>query len=174
MWKDAKDMPAPTVELLGLTDLAKIPEFLRLGAVVVVAPDLEALRRWWREREADFGIGPERTHPPGLDIDVDGRRVLWDGDPIALTDLEFRVFSLLASTPGRAWSFEEIHETGWEGTSIGRIDAYAVRSVVQRIRRKLSVVSERVLIESVRGYGFRFVDDPRPAAAPALWSIAPS
>lgn len=165
-------MVAPTVELIGLTDLAKIPEFLRLGAVVIVAPDHDVMRRWHQGHLAAEGVGPARSHPPGLDIDVGGRRLLWDGEVVALTDLEFRVFSRLASSPGRAWSFTELRTFGWGEDPAAGIDAYAVRSVIQRIRRKLATVTDRALIESVRGYGFRFVDDPRRESAPMLWPMS--
>lgn len=164
--QDLPEMVAPTVELIGLTDLAKIPEFLRLGVVVIVAPDLDVLRHWREEHRPASGLGPARSHPPGLDIDADGRRVLWDGEVVALTDLEFRVFSRLASTPGRAWSFSDLRAAGWGEEPGSGIDAYAVRSVIQRIRRKLATMSDQVLVESVRGYGFRFVDDPHASTRP--------
>ena len=41
----------PTIYLVGIDDLERIPEFLDLGLIVVVSPDPTTLRRWQHEQE---------------------------------------------------------------------------------------------------------------------------
>jgi DNA-binding response OmpR family regulator len=144
-----------TVHLVGVRDIPRIPDYLTLGAVVVVAPDRETLRVW--EREADERGAPPQpvTSVPGLQVDLAGRRAKWNGDELRLTPLEFRVLANMARQPGRAWSFQELRESGWGASHAPGIDVFAVRSVVQRLRRKLRVAEATVEIQSVRGFGFR-------------------
>jgi hypothetical protein len=40
----------PTVYLVGIDELERIPEFLDLGLIVVVSPDLTTLRQWKHEQ----------------------------------------------------------------------------------------------------------------------------
>jgi DNA-binding response OmpR family regulator len=147
-------MPA-TVLLVGTEELSKIPDYLRLGAVVVVSPDRDTLRRWqWESR--DEGTRPaDAAGGDAVVVDFPGRRVLVDGAPLDLTELEFRIVAALLSRPGRAWSFTDLRLAGWgEGPELtGDVDA--LRALIQRIRRKLGSCASHVRIEAVRGYGFR-------------------
>jgi hypothetical protein len=130
-----------------------VPEYLRLGSVVVIGPTLDRLTRWQEERP----LGPPVPSEPGEDLHVDllGRRVLWRGAAVPLTELEFRVAAGLAGEPGRAWSYRELRRAGWGDGPDLPLDVFAVRSVIQRIRRKLWILGSRVRIEAIRGYGFR-------------------
>ena len=139
--------------LVGTEHLAKVPEYLRLRSVVVVAPTPAMLARWQQE-----GFLPRTARheaAEGLCVDVPSRRLMWRGSAVPLTDLEFRVAACLGGEPGRAWSYVELREAGWGPGPELPIDVFAVRSVIQRIRRKLGGVGASVLVEAVRGYGFR-------------------
>lgn len=148
-------MTPATVLLVGTDELIKIPEYLRLGAVVVVAPDRDVLRRWQWETGDDDRPPQLEEEPDGVVVDFPGRRVVLDGAALDLTELEFRILAALLSHPGRAWSFLDLRRAGWgEGPElIG--DVEALRALVQRIRRKLQARDPHVRIEAVRGYGFR-------------------
>jgi DNA-binding winged helix-turn-helix (wHTH) protein len=147
-------MSSPTVYLIGLDEITRVPDYLSLGAVVVIAPDRRTLQVWHDEHDGEPFL-PAAPPTAGLDVDIEGRRVLWDGTDLRLTPLEFRVFVTLASHPGKAWAFGELRESGWGRTPGHGIDVFAVRSVIQRLRRKLRAREVAAEIESVRGFGFR-------------------
>ena len=163
-------MSSPTVFLIGLEEIMRVPDYLSLGAVVVIAPDRRTLRAWHEEREGEpaLAVAPQRTR--GLDVDIDGRRVGWNGEDMRFTPLEFRVFATLASHPGKAWSFEELRQRGWGPSPGDGIDVFAVRSVIQRLRRKLRSHGVPAEIESVRGFGFRLALEPSRNAGLVLAS----
>jgi DNA-binding response OmpR family regulator len=154
-------MSTTTVEMVGVDDLGRIPAFLALGAVVIVAPDRETLLRWQGEFAAATPSSPPPEPVSGLALDLVARRIRWQGEELTLTPMEFRVLATLASQPDRAWSFSELRAAGWEEDVCDGVDTFAVRSVVQRIRRKLRASAVGVRVESVRAFGFRLVaDDP--------------
>lgn len=149
-------MAIPTVFIVGVERLPLVPEYLNLGSVVVVAPDQDTLRRWIWEQDADRGsVVDDESSPRSTVVDLAGRRIVSDGVTLPLSDLEYRVLSLLLSPPGRAVSFRELRASGWgEGPEIPA-DIYSVRALVQRLRAKLHVANAEVSIEAIRGFGFR-------------------
>jgi DNA-binding response OmpR family regulator len=153
----------PTVLLTGVATVDHAAAFLRLGAVVVIAPDRRSLRRWQRQQN-DRPIGdpvpPERERE--LEVDLRGHAIRWRGRPLPITELEFRVLAALAIEPERAWAFDELRATGWGPSSPTRDDLFTVRSVVQRLRTKLMSAGVHARIESVRGFGFRLSMQPTP------------
>ena len=145
----------PTIYLVGIDDLERIPEFLDLGLIVVVSPDPMTLRRWQHEQE----LGDVPTDHPavasGVVVEMDARRISYRGVPLTLSDREFRVLAGLVHGRGRAFSFEEIRRLGWgEGTNIP-IDIYSIRSLIQRLRAKVRAVAAPDTIAPVRSFGFR-------------------
>jgi len=79
-----------------------------------------------------------------------------------LTELEFRVLAALAIEPGRAWSFRDLRAAGWDPGEPTADDLHTVRSVVQRLRRKLADAGALVRIEAIRGFGYRIELRPAP------------
>jgi two-component system response regulator MtrA len=156
-------VPTATVVLAGPGELGQIRAFLALGAVVVIAPDDETLRAW---------IGENLTAPPqvvveesdGMSIQTLARRVMFEGEELPLTDLDYRILTFLASDPDRARSFNEIRQAAWGPSPDLLADAFSVRSAVQRLRKKLDRAGAPVLVESVRAYGFRLVRAAVPRA----------
>jgi two-component system, OmpR family, response regulator MtrA len=129
------------------------------GGVVMVAPDLEALRAvLWPTVETSVA---STTAPPGepvadeLVVDERGRRVLVRGRPVALTRIECALVGHLAGPPGRVWTYERLFTTVWGGTYLG--DNAILHSAVKRLRRKLREVDPTVELETVRGVGYRLV-----------------
>ena len=79
----------------------------------------------------------------------------YTGRSVQLTAAEFRILQLLASKPGRVLSRDEIIDA-----ALGHDSDVFDRTVdvhITSIRRKLGKGSE--LIETVRGFGYRFHDD---------------
>ncbi len=146
-----------TVTLIG-DDPSQARDFLLLGAVVVIAPDPGTLDRWW----AEFGTTvvpasrPRRPeHPPGLEVDHLAHCIRWEGEPLALTELEFRVLACLAADRGQARSYRELRRAGWGNVPDLGDDTFVVRAVVQRMRRKLDRDHVNVRIVAIRGFGLR-------------------
>jgi DNA-binding response OmpR family regulator len=144
-----------TVFLVGIDELDRVPEYLDLGAVVVIAPDQHTLHRWQAEQSRAMSSDFEPNGGGGVVLDLPGRRVLADGEPLQLSDLEFRVLAVLLSRPGSAWTFHDLRRTGWGDSPELPIDAASVRSLIQRLRVKLRAAEADVTIRAVRGYGFR-------------------
>ena len=164
-------MGVPTVFIVGTDRLPLVPEYLNLGSVVVIAPDHETLRRWnWEQDDRGTMDGPQEDG--GTVVDLAGRRIVSDGAPLPLSDLEFRVLSALLSPPGRALSFRELRAAGWGESADLPSDPYTVRALVQRLRAKLDVAGGTMRVSSVRGYGFR-VEWSEPDAVPTLARIGP-
>jgi DNA-binding response OmpR family regulator len=90
-----------------------------------------------------------------LEIDVRGRRTLVDGDEIALTTKEFDLLSALASDPGAVVSRKQLLQDVWDTTWYGSTKTIDVH--IASLRRKLG---DRVIIETVRGIGFRLRSEP--------------
>lgn len=164
-------MTIATVTLVGEDDLARAIGFLRLGAVVVIAPDDEALAAWMHDRwagghgDAAGAVVVDDGVVTRLHVDHRGHCVRWGDRRLPLTELEFRVLGCLLAEPGRAWSYRELREAGWGPVPDLGDDPYVVRSVVQRVRRKLADAAVPARIEPVRGFGLRLVDaDAAPVA----------
>lgn len=156
-------MAIATVFLVGIDDLERVPEYLDLGAVVVIAPDQHTLQRWQGEQHR--APGPRvASDESGVVLDLPGRMVQVEGEPLQLSDLEFRVLAVLLSKPGAAWTFRDLRRTGWGDAPELPIDAASVRSLIQRLRVKLRAAGAPATICAVRGYGFRLETIGRDAA----------
>lgn len=95
----------------------------------------------------------------GLEIDVAGREVSRNGQPIDLTTLEFDLLHALAVVPGRVFTREHLLETvwGWDYFGVDRV----VDVHISNLRKILSDnPSEPSLIATVRGVGYKFIGKP--------------
>jgi DNA-binding response OmpR family regulator len=103
------------------------------------------LRRTARAAEprqpAGIRVGP-------FAVDIEGRRVLRDGEEVRLTPTEFELLVTLATRPERAFSREELLEQvwGWRAGSATR----TVDSHVAGLRRKLGAE----IVRTVQGHGY--------------------
>lgn len=92
------------------------------------------------------------------------RTVSWTGGhSVRLTPLEFALLQTLISEQGRVWSFPELSSRVWATGFVG--DGAQVRAVVKRLRRKLAEAQAPVLVETVRGAGFRLAARPGPGVS---------
>ena len=85
-----------------------------------------------------------------LTVDIAGRRVEMNGEPISLTGKEFDILACLASEPDRVVTREEIFDRAWDMNWYGPMKVLDVH--IASLRRKLGDAS---LIETVYGRGFR-------------------
>lgn len=106
-----------------------------------------------------LGRRPSASLPPILSagdliVDPSRRMATRDGRTLPLTRKEFGVLEVLAATPGRVVSAEELLERVWDEEA----DPFtnAVRITVMTLRRKLGIPA---LIETVIGVGYRLSGD---------------
>jgi len=90
-----------------------------------------------------------------ISIERSGHRVTVDGNEIELTATEYKLLLTLVERQGRVQTRPQLLETVWEAQP--DIQTRTVDMHVQRLRTKLGPAGE--LIETVRGFGYRF----RPA-----------
>jgi DNA-binding response OmpR family regulator len=96
---------------------------------------------------------PEADQHGPLLVDHEQRLVSVDGLELALTPLEFRLMAGFSRNPRQVLSADQIIELVWG-------DAFTaheqVKLIVGRLRRKLDGVLGPHVIETVRGFGYRF------------------
>jgi two-component system phosphate regulon response regulator PhoB len=87
-----------------------------------------------------------------LVIDRASHRVTLDGAEVQLTATEFKLLSMLVERRGRVQTRPQLLETVWDAQP--DIQTRTVDMHVQRLRAKLGELGD--LIETVRGFGYRF------------------
>jgi two-component system, OmpR family, alkaline phosphatase synthesis response regulator PhoP len=94
---------------------------------------------------------------PGLEVDLTRRRVISGGEPVDLTAAQFEVLALLASSPGRVYTREQIMNHLWDGDFFGEPRAADVH--IQHIRKKIEPdpANPRYVL-TLRGVGYRFAE----------------
>jgi two-component system, OmpR family, response regulator MtrA len=140
------------------------------GGIVLMCPDLNALRRMLAESGAGVGFGGEAGFDGGvgfgggvagggarggLVIDAPDHQVTWRGRALPLTRLEWELVARLGTEPVRVWTYERLFAAVWGGAYLG--DNSILHSAVKRLRRKLRAVGEGIGVETVRGVGYRLV-----------------
>lgn len=86
-----------------------------------------------------------------LELDDETREVFRDGNPIELTDTEFRLLRYLMSNPRRVLSRAQILDHVWEYDFAG--DARVLETYVSYLRRKLDRYGPGLIV-TVRGVGY--------------------
>ena len=73
----------------------------------------------------------------GLVLDLDGKCIYVDGEPVKVTATEFKILNLLMKHPGRVFSAEEIYERVWEEAAYATENTVMVH--IRRIREKIEI-----------------------------------
>jgi len=90
-----------------------------------------------------------------LEIDLDGRAVTLNGQPVSLTPKEFDLLALLASHPGRVFGRDTLLEKVWGYDYLG--ESRTVDVHIQRLRQKIEPnPHEPVFLITVRNIGYKF------------------
>ena len=90
-----------------------------------------------------------------LIVDLSKRSVITGNTEVTLTNREFEILYLLASSQGRGVSKEQIYDLVWEEPYSG--DYNIVMSHIRNIREKIEDnPSKPVYIQTVWGVGYRF------------------
>ena len=116
-----------------------------------------------------------KTHPIGrdhiklgpLDIDAARRSVRILSSDIRLTPTEFRLLTYLAENDGRVVGHAELLSAVWNPGYAD--DIHLLQETIRSLRGRISLVTDRQLIESVYGAGYRLAawasDSPTPNGA---------
>ena len=99
------------------------------------------------------GSSPRTLRFDGLEIDLDRRSVQRQGTTVDLTSTEFELLALLAHTPLKVFSRDDILDK-LRGRSAEDIHSRAVDILVSRLRRKLEPLD---CIHTLRNAGYTFV-----------------
>jgi DNA-binding response OmpR family regulator len=126
---------------------------------------LRAMLRRPRRRSTWLRMRPDERQAVGpIEIDVRQREVTVDHRPVELTKLEFDLLATLASRPRQVFTRAQLLDAVWGGEDLN--DPHVVDVHISNLRRKLGGFDDAGgLLRTVRGVGFRLVDDRRPAAA---------
>ena len=91
-----------------------------------------------------------------LVMDHKKHKVFWNNVALHLTRQEYNFLYLLAVTPMRVYTFEQIYQLVWKDYSVGDIKNI-IWCLVKRLRKKLNVVEDGAgnCIVSVRDIGYK-------------------
>lgn len=113
------------------------------------------VKQIFRKREY-AGAATAKILVGDLEIDPDQIEVRKGGREVLLSPREFKLLHTLAQSPGRVFPRSTLLRQVWGEDEY--IDERTVNVYVQRLRNKLGDSStEPKLIETVRGFGYRFV-----------------
>ncbi|RDY28093.1 DNA-binding response regulator [Romboutsia weinsteinii] len=90
----------------------------------------------------------------GLELNIDTKDVLLDGEYIKVTPIEFKILELLLSNQGKVFSSRDIYERVWDEDAYNCEKTVAVH--VRRIREKIEINSkEPKYLKVVWGIGYK-------------------
>ena len=99
-----------------------------------------------------------RIDVSGIHLDEAGHRATYDGREIELTPREFELLVTLMSHAGTVLGREQLLREAWDWQYV--VETKTVDTHIKRLRDKLASVGlSPNVIETVRGYGYRFVKD---------------
>lgn len=94
----------------------------------------------------------------GVHLDEAGHRATYQGKEIELTPREFELLATLMAHAGTVLGREQLLKEAWDWQYV--VETKTVDTHIKRLRDKLSSVGlSPSVIETVRGYGYRFVKD---------------
>jgi DNA-binding response OmpR family regulator len=110
-----------------------------------------------RSRTAAPAVSPVLSFA-GLELDPEKHRVARDGKLIALTSWEYKLLHALMSSPGRAFSREELLNQCYQNSEavIERVIDVHIGKLRQKIEDD---PAQPRFVLTVRGHGYRFSDD---------------
>lgn len=109
-----------------------------------------------RRTHPEEGITKGQFRVGGLVVDVESREISRNGEPVDLTDLEFRLLSYLIQHRGRTTTREQILRDVWGLPS--DIETRTIDRHVNALRKVMDGTSEETWpIQSVYGIGYKLV-----------------
>lgn len=111
------------------------------------------LRRSHAAPPATLRLGP-------LTVEGDALRAVAGGRAVDLSRRDVEVLSFLAEAGERPVSREELLKRVWGYQKVDAVETRAVDMHVVKLRKKLAVLGEEELVETVRGAGYRLRREP--------------
>ncbi len=162
---DSRNKAVPIIMLTARDDETSVVVGLEVGADDYVTKPfrprelVSRVRAHLRRRTIDSSDDEQtrKLELPGLRIDLFKREVVSQEEPVFLTAKEFDVLVLLASSPGRVYSREQIMRHLWDGNFFGEARAADVH--IQHIRKKIEPDPQNPrYILTIRGSGYKLTD----------------
>ena len=89
-----------------------------------------------------------------ITLDDNTKAVTVDGEPVALTPIEYSILRLLMHNPGKVYSTRALYELVWQEAAIGSEGAVAVH--IRHLREKIEInPSEPRYLKVVWGQGYK-------------------
>lgn len=101
---------------------------------------------------------PEVIEFGDLKIDTGSYTVYYIDKSVVLARIEFDILMLLVNQPGRIYSYEQIYDKIWLAPLNKGLHTLQAR--IADLRLKLNTITDKQYIETVRGKGYRFIDNP--------------
>jgi len=156
-WSDV-----PIVILSARTQEAEKVEALNAGADDYLTkpfgvPELLARIRVQLRRRSQAGSSNGRFRLGELQVDLPGHTVSRRGEPVHLTQIEYRLLATLLRDAGRVITHRQLLVAGWGPSHTD--DHHYLRIYMQRLRQKLEddAAQPRYLLTEI-GVGYRVVD----------------
>ncbi len=87
-------------------------------------------------------------------MDDSAKSVTADGEPVALTPIEYNILRLLMTNPGKVFSTTALYEAVWQEAAIGSEGAVAVH--IRHLREKIEIdPSKPRYLKVVWGQGYK-------------------
>ena len=115
-------------------------------------PQEQTIFEWIETNRA----APDTLNYPGLEINLEHRRVFKNGQEVYMSRYEYGVLSLMARHPGKLFTKDQIFEAVWHKDSESYLRA--VTSTIGRIRQKIEDDKDHPrYIKTVSNIGYQFV-----------------
>lgn len=135
----------PVLFLTACDDEVSTVRALELGAddyitkpfnpLEVIARVKSQLRRYTSLGGSEKSTGLITVGP--VSMDDSAKRVTVDGEPVALTPIEYNILKLLISHPGQVFSSAQIYEQVWNDPAYGSENTVAVH--IRHLREKIEI-----------------------------------
>ncbi|HLB78423.1 MAG TPA: winged helix-turn-helix domain-containing protein [Candidatus Dormibacteraeota bacterium] len=132
-------------------DSSAEPELLRAGDELQLRSHLDRLLsrlEFWRHRVHDLA---------GLELDLEGRTIAYQGRTAPLTRREAQLLSFLAEHPGKFFSASQLIQRAWHSPELSEEE---LRTYVVRLRRCIRGLGApcELVNQARQGYTLRFRD----------------
>ncbi|MGN0784349.1 MAG: response regulator transcription factor [Candidatus Aphodomorpha sp.] len=139
-------------KVLGLTVGADDYITKPFNPMEVIARVKSQLRRY--TRLGAIAERPERLVIGGIEMDDAAKAVTVDGDPVALTPIEYSILKLLMEHPNRVYSSRQIYEAAWSDPAYGAENTVPVH--IRHLREKIEInPADPRYLKVVWGQGYK-------------------
>jgi len=105
------------------------------------------------------GNTSQATENHGIELDEDRYKAIIDGQELTLTAVEFQLFNILLSDPGRIFSRDQLMDHIYKDHRI--VSDRTIDSHIKKLRKRISeALPDQEIIHSVYGVGYKFEENP--------------